>query len=241
MINQNETYRWTEALRELFRGQASIILLSVPVLLTVWRYYGSSDFFNDSLLQFFNVSGAGPSGVLYSFVSSALLLLIVPIIIIRLFLKMPLKSFGFQWGDKSVGFAIVGVLFPIIAILMLLPTSRQPDFIMEYPLFRQAGENLPALALYEISYGLYYLSWEFFFRGYMLFGLKDILGNAQSILIQTIPSTLMHIGKPDGEIFASILAGLIFGYIAIRTKSIIYVFLLHWLIGITLDIFIIFI
>jgi membrane protease YdiL (CAAX protease family) len=69
----------------------------------------------------------------------------------------------------------------------------------------------------------------------MLFGLRDAVGAANAILIQTIPSTLLHIGKPDGEIFAAILAGIAFGIIALRTKSILYVFVIHWLIGVTLD------
>jgi len=227
------------ALKEMFQTKSGKILLSVPVLLTFYRYYGSTEFFDRALLPFFQGnSSVSFSSILYFFLSSFFFLLVVPIFIIRVILKERLGDFGIGWGERRVGLAIIGVLFPIIAVIFLLPASRLPSFLSEYPLFHQAGERLSILIFYELFYGLYYLSWAFFFRGYMLFGTKDTLGQANSILIQTIPSTLMHIGKPDGEIWSSILAGLIFGAIALKTRSIFYVFLLHWLIGITLDIFI---
>jgi len=51
---------------------------------------------------------------------------------------------------------------------------------------------------------------------------------------------LMHIGKPDAEIFASIAAGLIFGWAVIKCRSIWPVFFSHWALGGFLDIFIIY-
>ncbi|MBF0472368.1 MAG: CPBP family intramembrane metalloprotease, partial [Nitrospirae bacterium] len=61
-----------------------------------------------------------------------------------------------------------------------------------------------------------------------------------AILIETISSCLIHIGKPPGETIGSIIVGVIFGLIALRTKSIWYVFILHAVIGVLTDIFIIF-
>jgi membrane protease YdiL (CAAX protease family) len=225
--------------KEVFGTKSGQILLSIPVLLTLHRYYGSTEFFNRTLVPFFQGNLSAPFySILYFFFSSFFLLFAVPVFIITVILKERLGQFGLGWGNAKAGFAIIGVLFPIIAAVLLLPASRMPAFLSEYPLFRQAGERLSILILYELCYGFYYLAWEFFFRGYMLFGIKDTVGPGNSILIQTIPSTLMHIGKPDGEIWASILAGLVFGAIALRTRSILYVFLLHWCIGITMDVFI---
>jgi membrane protease YdiL (CAAX protease family) len=61
-----------------------------------------------------------------------------------------------------------------------------------------------------------------------------------AILIQTISSSLIHLGKPEGEILGSIIVGIIFGAIAIRTRSFLYVFILHATIGVLTDIFILF-
>jgi len=230
----------TDAEKEIFSLRAFVLLLSVSVLLTVYRYYGTAPFFRQHLEAL-----AGPGFPLfnyatYSFLTCFLLMLVVPALIMKVGFKESLAELGLSWGDWKLGLKSVAILFPLIALLLILPTSRQADFQSEYPLYREAGATLSLFIAYEASYGLYYLGWEFFFRGYMLFGLRKHLGAVNAILVQTIPSTLMHIGKPDGEIFASILAGVVFGIIALRTRSIIYVFLLHWLIGTLLDVLIVY-
>jgi membrane protease YdiL (CAAX protease family) len=59
-------------------------------------------------------------------------------------------------------------------------------------------------------------------------------------MIQTISSCLIHLGKPESEIIGSIVVGILFGVIALRTRSIWYVFLIHAGIGVLTDLFIIF-
>ena len=154
-------------------------------------------------------------------------------------LRLRLCDLGLRIGDARAGLVAVAVLFPIVA-LSLLPTSRMPDFRAEYPLYHAAGQSLGVFIVYELCYAVYYFGWEFFFRGFMLFGLAGAVGAANAVLIQTIPSTLAHIGKPTPEVLAAVAAGLVFGAVALRTRSVLYVFLLHYLIGVTLDVFIVF-
>jgi hypothetical protein len=78
------------------------------------------------------------------------------------------------------------------------------------------------------------LGWEFFWRGYSLFGLKSKFGY-YSIFIQMIPFFILHKGKPEVELFASIFAGLILGVQALRSRSFIYCWLLHWLVMFSID------
>ncbi|HNR08342.1 MAG TPA: CPBP family intramembrane metalloprotease, partial [Saprospiraceae bacterium] len=84
----------------------------------------------------------------------------------------------------------------------------------------------------------YYLVWEFYFRGFLLFGLAKIYGPAAAILIQTISSCLVHLGKPEGETLGSVAAGLLFGLLALRTGSIWYGWLIHFSLGVMTDFFI---
>jgi membrane protease YdiL (CAAX protease family) len=215
-----------------------VLLASVPVLLVVYRYYGTAAFFDEQLRA---LGAAGPglvNGATYSFLCCFLLLMVLPALIMKGFFKEPLSRLGLCRGDWRVGLRLLAVLGPLIGLVLILPASRMPAFQAEYPLYREAAFSPPLFVAYELLYGLYYLGWEFFFRGYMLFGLAKRFGAINSILIQTIPSTLMHIGKPDGEVFAAMAAGLVFGAIALRTRSVVYVFLLHWFIGILLDILI---
>ena len=60
------------------------------------------------------------------------------------------------------------------------------------------------------------------------------------VTILYVLSTVMHIGKPEGETMAAIVAGLVFGLVAMRTRSVLYVILLHWYVGLMTDLFCIF-
>jgi membrane protease YdiL (CAAX protease family) len=86
---------------------------------------------------------------------------------------------------------------------------------------------------------LFYTAWEFFYRGFMLFGLRRYVGDWLAICIQTIPQCLWHIGMPTGEILSSIAGGILFGIMALRTRSILWPMLLHFSIGVFLDLFIV--
>jgi len=116
-----------------------------------------------------------------------------------------------------------------------------PDVRMEYPLAKIFLNDRQGLWFYELMYVVfYYVAWEFYFRGFLLFGLTERFGAVNAILIQTISSCLIHIGKPEGEIIGSIVVGILFGMIALRSRSIRYVFIIHAAIGVLTDIFIIY-
>jgi membrane protease YdiL (CAAX protease family) len=116
-----------------------------------------------------------------------------------------------------------------------------PDVRSEYPLSRILFAHRDLVLWYEAAYVLfYYIAWEFFFRGFLLFPLAKRFGGMNAVLIQTISSCLVHIGKPEAEIFGSIFAGIIFGVLALRTRSFWYGFALHAGIGVLTDLFILF-
>jgi membrane protease YdiL (CAAX protease family) len=220
--------------------RAAVILLSASVLPTVYRCFGSPGFFQRHWASLFGGSAFTPMyAVLYAWLSVFVLFFLVPALIAGLVLKVRLRDLGLRVGDWRKGLVLLGLLFPIAA-LTLVPTARMADFRAEYPLYHAAGQSLRVFVVYELCYAVYYLGWEFFFRGFLLFGLAGTFGAVNAVLIQTIPSTLAHIGKPTPEIFAAILAGVVFGAIALRTRSILYVIVLHWLIGVTLDVLIVF-
>ena len=220
-------------------ARTAVILLSAALLPTAYRCLGSSGFFDLHWAPLFSGSAMIPMyAVLYAWLSAFVLFFVLPAAVAKLGLNLKLRELGVRLGDARAGLTALAVLFPVAALL-LLPTCRMADFRTEYPLFHAAGQSLSVFIIYELCYAVYYFGWEFFFRGFMLFGLADAFGAVNAVLIQTIPSTLAHIGKPTPEVFASVAAGLVFGAIALKTRSVLYVFLLHWLIGVTLDVFIV--
>jgi membrane protease YdiL (CAAX protease family) len=218
-----------------FPKKSTLILLSAPILLTLHRYYGSMEFYERSLANFFPTMSAGLAAPLFMFFSAFFLLGIIPILLIKFVFKERLSDYGIQMGDVRWGLlALVGLL-PVI-VLLLIPSARMESFRAVYPFYRNAGDSLPQFLFYEILRGVFfYTAWEFFFRGFMFQGLRESLGDWNALVVQIIPSCLWHIGFPDGEIFGSIIGGFLFAFLVLRTKSLLSAFLLHWGMGIILD------
>ncbi|UCE06488.1 MAG: CPBP family intramembrane metalloprotease [bacterium] len=213
----------------------TLLLLLSAILPTIHIYFGSIDFARNT---FPSISGFGASN--YMFISMFVLMGLLPVAIVLFLFKDSLRDYGLTIGDWRKGFPLTTFLVIIIAGLMLYPSSQTADFRNIYPLDKSAGETLFNFIRFEILRGLFfYTAWEFFFRGFMLFGLRKFVGEWIAICVQTIPSCLWHIGLPTGEIFASIVAGILFGIIAVRTNSILWVLILHFLIGLFLDLFIV--
>lgn len=96
----------------------------------------------------------------------------------------------------------------------------------------------------------YYLPWEFFFRGFLIFPLlktvdsswpADMRLNSIRFLVlsfQTIPSAFFHIGHPLLELLSAIPAGFFFGLLAFKTRSILPGLIFHACLGISLDLLI---
>src|SRR6185503_14008021 len=97
------------------------------------------------------------------------------------------RDYGVQLGDWRMGARAILILFPVIAIVSLYPASQTAEMRAFYPFDTRL---LPM----EAARGLFfYPAWEFFFRGFMLFGLRQRVGDWLAICIQTVPSCLWHI------------------------------------------------
>jgi membrane protease YdiL (CAAX protease family) len=148
-----------------------------------------------------------------------------------------LASFGWTFGRAGLGFALAAVGLPL-AILAGSVGSRDPEMRKMYPLAKAACAGARTFAGYELSYlFLYYLPWEFVFRGVLFLPLVPAIGLVPALAVQTAISTLLHIGHPDTEVFAAAGAGLVFGLIAWATGSFLYTFILHAATGIATDTF----
>jgi membrane protease YdiL (CAAX protease family) len=176
---------------------------------------------------------------LYTFSISLILLGLLPALVTKFVFHEPLSLYGVRLGDWQLGLKVFLILAPVMMALTFAP-SRMESFVAEYPLYKGAGASPFHFMSYSLLYLTYYLGWEFFFRGYMQFGLRTRLGEWNAILIQTLASCLLHIGKPSPEIYSSILGGIIWGMIVFRTRSLLPALMLHWTLGVCLDAFILY-
>jgi len=90
-------------------------------------------------------------------------------------------------------------------------------------------------AIHAATYLLFYLGWEFHFRGFLQMGIRDKLGDVNALLVQVLASGLLHIGRPATESFASLAAGIFWGILAIRTRSLLSGLSQHYVLGVSLD------
>ena len=231
------------SLRGLFSGEnkkATIILLVAPVLIITWKYYGTKAFYIAHLTSWTFFNNPDWTGATYSFFTGLFLFGLLPVLIIKFVFHEPLSQYGVQIGDWTFGLLAVAVMAPVM-IALTFPSSKDPQFLAEYPLFKGVGASAGIFAGNSVLYLFYYLGYEMLMRGFIQFGLREQLGDWNAILVQTAVSSLFHIGKPDGEIFSSILGGLIWGIVVFRSRSLLYVLLVHWLLGVSLDFFICFV
>lgn len=154
----------------------------------------------------------------------------------RLVLKLGFAEMGLGLGDLRLGLKGALVTYLLFAAPVVLGGSGMADVGAEYPLSKAAAASWTALATYSLMYGIYYVGWEIHFRGFMLFGLARKLGQWPAILAAMVPSVLVHAGKPPGETFGAIFAGLIWGWLAFESRSILGPLLAHWALGITNDV-----
>ena len=157
----------------------------------------------------------------YKYWDRVILYLVIPLgIIIFLFRENP-QAFGFSLGDWKAGLIIVviGILFmaPIIYFL-----GSGDESMKSY--YQPYVNGLPWTTFLDL------FGWEFLFRGWILFGYARKFG-PESLWLQAVPFALMHNGKPEVETLSTIFGGFAFGWVAYRTKSFLYPFLIHWFIA----------
>lgn len=150
-----------------------------------------------------------------------ILYLIVPLAIIILFFRESPQAYGFRLGNWRLGLAVTAVAIVAIAMVMWF-LARTPAF-RDY--YSGRARSSPLLLLGENALDLF--GWEFLFRGFLLFGLARRFGD-EAVLLQAVPFAIAHIGKPELEALSTIFGGAAFGYLAWRTDSFFYPFLIHW-------------
>jgi uncharacterized protein len=150
-----------------------------------------------------------------------LLYFVIPMLITLLVFREKPAQVGFTLGDWKAGFILtLGGIILISPILFLV--GRGDPAMKDY--YKPLLPGLPWNTLLDL------FGWEFFFRGWMLFGFARKFG-PEAIWLQAVPFALAHLGKPELETFSTIFGGFVFGWVAWRTKSFIYPLLLHWFVG----------
>lgn len=149
---------------------------------------------------------------------NVLCFLVIPMITIKYILKQPLKNYGWQIGSvKQHWLGYVLLASPIMFFAFLV--SFREDFSNHYPFYNLAHKSWLDLILWESIYILQFIAVEFFFRGFLVNGLRIPFGSL-SIAVMCLPYLMLHFPKLWLESFGAISFGFLLGILALRSKSI---------------------
>ncbi len=119
--------------------------------------------------------------------------------------------------------------------LLVIWVSNWPDFQAIYPFYSEAHRSTFDLWVWEFAYLLQFVALEFFFRAFLLEGLRKWIGYG-AIFVMVVPYCMIHFQKTFAESFGSIFAGVILGWMAMRSRSIWGGVFAHGLIALEMDI-----
>ncbi|MDR1290286.1 MAG: CPBP family intramembrane metalloprotease [Planctomycetaceae bacterium] len=214
-----------------------VILLYVLFSSVVWKslFNGGVTEFSGDWFWYDFLAGEG------KLISAFILFGVVPMLIVKFVFCEKLSDYGVRIGEVIRTLRSFCIAFPLV-ILIAIISGNSGLFNDVYPFnvgLRRCnlsgGLSYKLFLVHAVLYAGYYWGWEFMFRGFMQHGLSTKCGIGVAILAQTIPSVMLHFGHPTGEVVGSICAGLAWGYLAYRSRSLLSGFAQHTTLGIVLD------
>ena len=157
-------------------------------------------------------------------------------LVIRYVLQGRLRDYGLGIRGTGRHVWIYGVLLAI-SVPGIIFAASSPAFLAKYPFLDPiVGQPLfPEMAIWWVVYAAQFVALEFFFRGFMVHGLKGRLGYA-AVFVMAVPYAMIHFQKPMLEATMAIAGGVVLGTLSLGTRSIWWGAALHIAIAGTMDV-----
>ncbi len=224
------------------------ILITVPICLVFIHYFSDVSWlgwFLDSLgarglaADFRGAfSGTGPRDLpplLWWAGTSIAGYLVVPLVLITLVWRQRLADYGVRWSADwptlKPYLAFVVFMIPVVWI-----ASSTDQFQAKYPFLTLSyGESIwPRWFIWECFYFVQFFALEFFFRGFMVLGLKERFGWL-AIPVMVVPYCMIHFAKPMPEAMAAIVAGIALGHLSMKSGTVFWGAVLHCTVAMSFD------
>jgi membrane protease YdiL (CAAX protease family) len=156
--------------------------------------------------------GRSAGALRYQALERSILFGLVPALLIVFAFRDRLTDYGLGVGDWrwGLGLAAAGcaVMTPLIVAL-----GSNAQFSAYY------GVSSASVADLAITHLLDLVPAEFLMRGFVMFTLLRAIGPLGLVVAQ-LPFVFAHLGKPEIELFSTLLGGAVFGWLDWRTRSI---------------------
>jgi len=214
----------------------AVCLLIVSVVLTLHEYFGGRSFYEGTLRpQLVELSKTQTwlrfeqFDELYGYawwVFARVAGYLAPLPIWKLLFR---KDSLLDMGLRTRGFfqhLWIYIACLAVVIVAMLALATQPEFLNYYPFYKKSSRSWFDFLAWQAMYWLQFFALELFFRGWMLAALRRTMGMG-AIFVMVVPYCMIHYGKPYLEAHAAIVAGVVLGSLAMRTRSIYAGFLVH--------------
>lgn len=231
--------------------KAVIVLVTSAICLTLLEYVGMSNRWRDIAALADSIGWPGVHDWLHRVMSDPetgrinrltwwgagcfVAYFVLPVLVIRFVLRERLADYGLRLGDAFRDAWIYGV-FLAVMVPILWFVSLDPHFQQQYPFYRPGpGEGLwPHFVRWQALYLLQFFALEFFFRGFMVHGLRERMG-FQAVFVMMVPYCMIHFGKPMAETLGAIIAGIALGALSLKNRSIWMGVVLHCAVALAMD------
>lgn len=151
---------------------------------------------------------------------SAITYAVIPILVLKFALGGKLSEHGLKVRGLLTAWPLY-VLFTVVMVPLVWYFSGTEHFQRTYPFLRVASaeEVRAELWKWELAYALQFIGLEFFFRGFLVHGTKHRFG-VYAVFVSMVPYVQIHFLKPMPEAFASIIAGIVLGFMSLVTRSV---------------------
>jgi len=207
-----EMQRLRKALRSL-DVQTTVVLTVSALLLIVTFTFGSRFFFIEHVAP----NGSPLQAWGWWFLIQGITGFVIPLVILVIGFGHSLSKVGVGLGDWKLGLTVVILYVPVVIIGTWI-FSDDRAFQLQYPHFRAAVDSWPVFMMYHGLFLIYWVGWEYLWRGFLLFGTYHSFG-IHAIFVSSLPYALLHVDKPTSELLLSLVGGIVLGAVVWRCRS----------------------
>ena len=197
--------------------QTAFVLIATGVLVILQDAVGSRRLFLNELAPYFPEASRGLMSWGWWFGIQGITGFVLPAAALLFLFRRPPTSIGLGVGDWRFALVVAAMYLPVVTVGTWI-LSDSLVFQAQYPHYRPAAADWGVFVLYESIFLLYWIGWEYLWRGFVLFGTAHTLG-LYAILVQALPFTILHLDKPLAEAVLSLVGGIALGSLVWRCRS----------------------
>jgi len=208
----SERKRLLKGLRSL-DTQTTVVLTLCVLLMIITFKFGSRNFYLEQIFP----SGTRLQAWGWWFLIQGITGFLIPVLVLIIGFRRRPAEIGLGLGDWKLALIVFAIYVPIVLIgTWVLSDDRA--FRLEYPHYRGAVDSWSIFMIYHTLFLLYWIGWEYMWRGFVLFGTAHTFG-LHAIFVQAVPYALLHMGKPTSEFILSLVGGILLGALVWRCRS----------------------